>query len=191
MIEKLKVRWGINSNFQILKIFVVFGITGSTAAWVTHPICDAFGITTENLNVFLYWTLRIILITVVYKFVLVFVAFIFGEFTFISLSIFHSCLWSKQTRPLPLFEAPHTNEPCPCPSRCVLTICLLVSCKRTGGLARGLSRLRQSQAASLGICCESKGYKASSKITTYLAQYSAEVPFPEPFKNQSAQPRTH
>ena len=24
MIEKLKVRWGINSNFQILKIFVVF-----------------------------------------------------------------------------------------------------------------------------------------------------------------------
>ena len=52
------------------------------AAWVTHPICDAFGITTENLNVFLYWTLRIILITVVYKFILVFVAFIFGEFTF-------------------------------------------------------------------------------------------------------------
>ena len=75
MLEKLKVRWGINSNFQILKIFVVFGITGSSAAWVTHPICDAFGITTENLNVFLYWTLRI-LITVVYKFILVFVAFI-------------------------------------------------------------------------------------------------------------------
>ena len=82
MIEKLKARWGINSNFQILKIFVVFGITGSSAAWVTHPICDAFGITTENLNVFIYWTLRIILITVVYKFILVFVAFIFGEFTF-------------------------------------------------------------------------------------------------------------
>jgi len=82
MLEKLKARWGINSNFQILKIFVVFGITGSTVAWVTHPICDAFGITTENLNVFLYWTLRIILITVVYKFILVFVAFIFGEFTF-------------------------------------------------------------------------------------------------------------
>jgi len=82
MLEKLKFRWGINSNFQILKIFVVFGITGSTAAWVTHPICDAFGITTENLNVFLYWTLRIILITLLYKFILVFVAFIFGEFTF-------------------------------------------------------------------------------------------------------------
>tara|TARA_S200000501_G_scaffold69175_1_gene61107 strand:+ start:513 stop:806 length:294 start_codon:yes stop_codon:yes gene_type:complete len=80
--EKLKKRWGISSNFQIIKIFIVFGITGSTAAWISDPICDTFGITTENLNVFLYWILRIILITVVYKFILVFVAFIFGEFAF-------------------------------------------------------------------------------------------------------------
>ncbi len=82
MLEKLKARWGINSNFQILKIFLVFAITGSTAAWVSHPICDLFGITNENLNVFPYWTLRIILTTVIYKPILVFVAFIFGEFTF-------------------------------------------------------------------------------------------------------------
>ena len=82
MMEKLKKRWGISSNFQIIKIFIVFGITGSTAAWISDPICDTFGITTENLNVFLYWILRIILITVVYKFILVFVAFIFGEFAF-------------------------------------------------------------------------------------------------------------
>lgn len=80
--DKLKKRWGISSNFQIIKIFIVFGITGSTAAWISDPICDTFGITTENLNVFLYWILRIILITVVYKFILVFVAFIFGEFAF-------------------------------------------------------------------------------------------------------------
>ena len=80
--EKLKKRWGISSNFQIIKIFIVFGITGSTAAWISDPICDTFGITTENLNVFLYWILRIVLITVVYKFILVFVAFIFGEFAF-------------------------------------------------------------------------------------------------------------
>ena len=73
---------GYKLKFSNLKNICCFGITGSTAAWVTHPICDAFGITTENLNVFIYWTLRITLITVVYKFILVFVAFIFGEFTF-------------------------------------------------------------------------------------------------------------
>ena len=82
MLDKLKHRWGINSNLQVLKIFIVFGITGSTAAWISDPICDFFGISTENLNTVFYWVVRIILITIVYKFILIFVAFLFGEFNF-------------------------------------------------------------------------------------------------------------
>lgn len=82
MLSKLKNRWGINSNVQILKIFIVFGITGSTAAWISEPICNFFGINTENLNILIYWIARIILITIVYQFILIFVAFIFGEFKF-------------------------------------------------------------------------------------------------------------
>ena len=82
MLDKLKHRWGINSNLQVLKIFIVFGITGSTAAWISDPICDFFGISTENLNTVFYWIVRIVLITIVYKFILIFVAFLFGEFNF-------------------------------------------------------------------------------------------------------------
>ena len=82
MLSKLKNRWGINSNLQILKIFIVFGITGSTAAWISEPICNFFGINTENLNIPIYWFARIILITIVYQFILIFVAVIFGEFKF-------------------------------------------------------------------------------------------------------------
>ena len=82
MLDKLKYRWGINSNLQVLKIFIVFGITGSTAAWISEPICDFFGISTENLNTVFYWVVRIVLITIVYKFILIFVAFLFGEFNF-------------------------------------------------------------------------------------------------------------
>jgi len=82
MLDKLKHRWGINSNLQVLKIFIVFGITGSTAAWISDPICDFFGISTENLNTVFYWVARIVLITIVYKFILIFVAFLFGEFNF-------------------------------------------------------------------------------------------------------------
>ena len=82
MLSKLKNRWGINSNLQILKIFIVFGITGSTSAWISEPICNFFGINTENLNILIYWIARIILITIVYQFILIFVAFIFGEFKF-------------------------------------------------------------------------------------------------------------
>lgn len=80
--EKLKKRWGISSDFQIIKIFIVFGITGSTAAWISDPLCDFLGINIESLNIFIYWFLRIIIVTIVYKFILLFVAFIFGEFKF-------------------------------------------------------------------------------------------------------------
>tara|TARA_A200000113_G_scaffold217232_1_gene223422 strand:+ start:2343 stop:2639 length:297 start_codon:yes stop_codon:yes gene_type:complete len=82
MLSKLKTRWGINSNLQLLKIFIVFGITGSTAAWISEPICNFFGINTDNLNILIYWLARIILITVVYQFILIFVALLFGEFKF-------------------------------------------------------------------------------------------------------------
>ena len=80
--EKLKKRWGISSDFQIIKIFIVFGITGSTAAWISDPLCDFLGINIESLNIFIYWFLRVIIVTIVYKFILLFVAFIFGEFKF-------------------------------------------------------------------------------------------------------------
>ena len=82
MLEKIKKRWGISSNFQILKIFIVFGITGSTAAWVSEPLCNFLGITESNLNLLIYWTIRILLITIVYQFILIFVALIFGELNF-------------------------------------------------------------------------------------------------------------
>jgi hypothetical protein len=82
MLEKLKQRWGINSTFQILKIFIVFGITGSTAAWISEPLCDFLGINSTNLNIIIYWTFRVLLITIAYKFILIFVAFLFGEFHF-------------------------------------------------------------------------------------------------------------
>lgn len=82
MLDKIKKRWGISSNFHILKIFVVFGITGSTAAWISEPLCNIFGITNDNLGAIMYWLIRIFLITIVYQFILLFVAFLFGEFKF-------------------------------------------------------------------------------------------------------------
>lgn len=38
--NKLKKRWGIDSNFQILIIFFVFAITGSSAVRLAGPICE-------------------------------------------------------------------------------------------------------------------------------------------------------
>ncbi len=44
MFEKLKKRWNIQSNFQVVIILVVFAITGSTTVYVKKLIFDLIGV---------------------------------------------------------------------------------------------------------------------------------------------------
>jgi len=80
--EKLKARWGIKSNFQLVVIFVVFAITGSASVMVSKPILDFFGITKDSMPYFIYLLLKIIIVLPVYQVLLVGFGFIFGQFTF-------------------------------------------------------------------------------------------------------------
>jgi hypothetical protein len=47
--NKLKERWNVTSNWQLVIIFIVFAITGSTAAYLSKPVTSALGITTASL----------------------------------------------------------------------------------------------------------------------------------------------
>ncbi|MFD0861669.1 DUF6787 family protein [Sungkyunkwania multivorans] len=80
--EKLKERWGITSNFQVAIIFIVFAITGSSAAKLAGPLMDLLNITKENTNGWIYWPIRILLIFPVYQVLLVFFGWLFGQFKF-------------------------------------------------------------------------------------------------------------
>lgn len=80
--EKLKQRWGITSNFQIAIILIVFAINGSFAAWVADPLTEIIGLRAENMNDWIYWPIRILLIFAVYQITLPLVGFCFGQFTF-------------------------------------------------------------------------------------------------------------
>ena len=82
MFEKLKTKWGISSNLQIAKIFTVFAITGSTSAVISSPFKEFLGISSENLDWYLFFPLEIIIITLVYQPILLIVAAIFFEFKF-------------------------------------------------------------------------------------------------------------
>ena len=79
--NKLKQRWGIETNFQFIIILIVFAITGSASAWLSKPFCTWLGITKESLG---YWIIpvRLILIFPIYQVLLVFIGFIFGQFQF-------------------------------------------------------------------------------------------------------------
>jgi hypothetical protein len=79
--EKLKQRWGVESNFQLTVIFIVFAITGSASAMVSKPVCLWLGITKEDFG-FLFAPIRLILIFPLYQVLLVSIGFLFGQFAF-------------------------------------------------------------------------------------------------------------
>lgn len=78
----LKQRWNITSNWQLLVIFVVFAVTGSSAAYLSKPILTWVGISKETISLWFYYPLYLILIFPLYQLLLVFFGFIFGQFTF-------------------------------------------------------------------------------------------------------------
>ncbi|PKQ45578.1 DUF6787 family protein [Confluentibacter flavum] len=80
--NKLKERWGIESNFQIAIIFIVFAVTGSTASYIGKPILGYLNITPDTFNSILYWTIRILLLFIMYQFLLVFFGWLFGQHKF-------------------------------------------------------------------------------------------------------------
>lgn len=80
--DKLKKRWGIDSNFQIAIILLVFAVTGSTATKLAAPITDFIGLHKETTASWLYWVIRVLLIFPLYQVLLVAFGWLFGQFRF-------------------------------------------------------------------------------------------------------------
>lgn len=80
--KKLKERWNVSSNWQLTIIFIVFAITGSTAAYLSKPLTDFLGITKDNLSLWIYWPIRLIIIFPAYQVLLVLIGALFGQFNF-------------------------------------------------------------------------------------------------------------
>ncbi len=81
MFEKLKTRWGINSNVEILIIMIVFSCTGFTALYARKFVFGLLGITEGDP----FWFKTIIwLITILplYNVFLLMYAALFGQFDF-------------------------------------------------------------------------------------------------------------
>ncbi len=80
--KKLKDRWGINSNWQLFIILLVFAITGSSAAKLASPVVSFLGIDPATSHWSIYWFARIFLIFPIYQVLLVSFGWIFGQFEF-------------------------------------------------------------------------------------------------------------
>ena len=80
--QKLKDRWGITSNFQLIMILIVFSVTGSCAVAFADPVMKLLDVTKDNTSSALYWPIRIFLIFPLYQILLVVFGFLFGQFEF-------------------------------------------------------------------------------------------------------------
>ena len=80
--NKLKKRWGITSNFQLVLIFIVFAINGSLSARISSLLLDEFGLTKDNTPVILYYIILLILVLPLYPFMLMFFGWLFGQSMF-------------------------------------------------------------------------------------------------------------
>lgn len=77
--KKLKERWGIESNRQLVIIFIVFGITGTLAARLGKPLTLFLGISPDY---WFYLPVRILIVLPIYKVILLVIGWLFGEFEF-------------------------------------------------------------------------------------------------------------
>ncbi len=78
----LKKRWNITSNFQVIIIFFIFSITGSSSLFVAKPFIKFIGISKDNLPYTGYITLYILISFVSYQIMLVGFGWLFGQFDF-------------------------------------------------------------------------------------------------------------
>ena len=81
-ITYFKEKWKINSNSQIVVIFIVFAITGSVSLYLSEPLLKFIGVTKQNLSIWIFVPLRIIIIFPIYQIVLILIGSLLGQFSF-------------------------------------------------------------------------------------------------------------
>lgn len=76
--EKLKALFKVNSTQQLVLVFLVFSITGSSSIYVADPFLQIVGVTSQ-LSALWYWPLRVLVIFALYQVLLILFAACFGQ----------------------------------------------------------------------------------------------------------------
>ncbi|REH01835.1 DUF6787 family protein [Flavobacterium aquicola] len=80
--KRLKQRWGITSNYDLVIIFIVFAINGSLSAKISGYFMGCFGWSKDNMHWFLYYLVLLLLVLPLYPFLLMVFGYLFGQSKF-------------------------------------------------------------------------------------------------------------
>ena len=82
MLDKLKKRWNIESNFQVVILLFVFAIAGSSTLYARKGIFFLLGVTADT-SLWLKVPLYILVIFPAYQIIFLIVGTLFGQFKFV------------------------------------------------------------------------------------------------------------
>lgn len=82
LFKKLKSRWKLTYRWEMIRVFIVFALTGMSSLYIGRPVMALAGITKENLNPIIYWVLFIIIGLIFYQILLVSFGWLLGQFEF-------------------------------------------------------------------------------------------------------------
>ena len=87
MLNRLKEKWNIKSNFQIIVILIVFALTGSASIKFAEPVLYFLNINITTFEDFLlgkvfYYILRIIIVFPIYQILLILIGTLLFQFKF-------------------------------------------------------------------------------------------------------------
>jgi len=85
--KKLEGKWITEYRWEIITIFIVFALTGSSSVRIAKPILETVGFTPSLFpdgffGGFFYWIIRIIIILPLYQILLIVFGALFGQFKF-------------------------------------------------------------------------------------------------------------
>lgn len=82
LFKKLETRWILEYRWEMIRVFIIFAITGSSSVFVGKPVMAVMGITKDSLNPAMYWILYIFVGLIFYQVLLVGFAWLLGQFRF-------------------------------------------------------------------------------------------------------------
>lgn len=80
--KKLEDKWAVKQRWEIIRIFIIFAITGSSSVLIGRPFILLLGISKENLHPIIYYILFIFISLIFYQVLLVFFGWLLGQFKF-------------------------------------------------------------------------------------------------------------
>ena len=72
-------RWGFESKFQFLMVMLTFSINGPLALWISGPVLECLGIDRDSSSPWVFWPLRILVMTPTYQLLLIVTGTILGQ----------------------------------------------------------------------------------------------------------------